>query len=251
MPSSQPTRNTVSNSRPLAAWIVMIVTLASSALRLIVHHEADMLEERGEALIFLHRADELVEVLEAAGGFGGAIGLPHRGVAALVEDDAGELGMGEGVAHAPPAGDVADEIAERAAGLGGELVGVEDARAGGGEREALGAGELVDFGQRLVAEAALGDVDDAFEGEVVGGLGDDAEIGERVADLGALVEAEAADDAIGQADRDEAVFELAGLVLGADEDGDVVEALARRAGGPRSPRRRGALPRGRPRCRAP
>src|SRR3546814_11386250 len=55
--------------------------------------------------------------------------------------------------------------------------------------------------------------------------------GEGVADVGALVEAETPDDAIGEADRDEAVFELAGLVLGADEDGGVVEAGARACGG--------------------
>ncbi len=134
--------------------------------------------------------------------------------------------MGEGVAHAPPAGEIGDEVAQRAAGLCGQLVGVEDSRGGGGEGDAVGAGELVDFCQRLVAQAALGRVDDAFEGEIVGGLGDDAQIGERVADLGALVEAEAADDAIGHADRDEAVLELAGLVLRADEDRGLVDAEA-------------------------
>jgi hypothetical protein len=50
----------------------------------------------------------------------------------------------------------------------------------------------VDLAHRLVAEAALGRVDDPLEGEVVRRLGDDAEIGERVADLGAFVETEAA-----------------------------------------------------------
>ena len=82
----------------------------------------------------------------------------------------------------------------------------------------------MELGHRLVAEAALGDVDDALEGEVVGGLGDDAQISERVADLGALVEAEAADDPVGQADGDEPVLELAGLELGADQDRGIVEA---------------------------
>ena len=86
------------------------------------------------------------------------------------------------------------------------------------------------LGHRLVAEAALGTVDDPLEGEVVGRLGDDAQISERVADLGALVEAEAADDPVGQADGDEAVLELAGLELGADQDRGVVEAAAARAG---------------------
>ena len=59
------------------------------------------------------------------------------------------------------------------------------------------------------------------------GWTDQAEVGDGVADLGALVEAEAADDLVGQADRDEPLFELAGLELGADEDRDVVEASRR------------------------
>ena len=112
-----------------------------------------------------------------------------------------------------------------------------------------GAGVAVDGGDRLVAEAALGLVDDALEGEVVGGLDDQAQVGDRVADLGALVETEAADDLVGEADRDEALLELAGLELGADEDCDVVERAAAALRAIRSPRRRGALPPGRPRRR--
>ena len=184
-----------------------------------------MFEERAEVFVFLHRADEFGQVFQPAGGLGRFLRLPHRGVAALVEDLPRELGVGQLARHAAPARHVADEVAERAARRGGQLVGVEDARRRGGQRDALGAGELVDLRHRLVAEPALGDVDDAFEGEVVGGLRDDAQIRERVADFGAFVEAEAADDAVGHADRDEAVLELARLVLRADEDGDVVEAL--------------------------
>ncbi len=75
---------------------------------------------------------------------------------------------------------------------------------------------------RLVAQPAFGGVDDAFERQVVGGLVDDAQIGERVADFGAFVEAETADDAVGEADLDEPVLELARLVLGADQNGDFV-----------------------------
>ena len=80
-----------------------------------------------------------------------------------------------------------------------------------------------------VAEPALGHVDDALEGEVVGRLVDQAQIGERVADFHALVEARAADDAVGQAERDEAVLELAHLERGAHQDGDLVERMAARA----------------------
>ncbi len=52
-----------------------------------------------------------------------------------------------------------------------------------------------------------------------------AQIGERVADFGALVEARAADDAIGQPERDEAVLEFAHLERGAHQDGDLVERM--------------------------
>ena len=65
----------MSNSRPLAAWMVMIVTLLALRARVIVHDQADMLEEGAERFIFLHRAGELGEVFEAAGAFG-ASGRP-------------------------------------------------------------------------------------------------------------------------------------------------------------------------------
>ena len=93
----------------------------------IVHDQADMLEEGAERFIFFHRARELGEVFEAAGAFGRAVGLEHRGVAALVEHDPGELGMRKLARHLPPAGDVGDEIAEAAARLRRQLVAVEQA----------------------------------------------------------------------------------------------------------------------------
>ena len=197
----------------------MIVTLSVVAVGVIVHDQGDVLEEGAERLVILHRAGELGEVFEAAGAFGRAVGLEHRGVAGFVEDQAGELGVGKLVELRRASGRNRRPgcRALRRAGAG-QLVRVEDARGGDGERDLLGAGERVELRHRLVAEAALGRVDDPLEGEVVGGLGDDAQISERVADLGALVEAEAADDAVGQADRDEPVLELAGLELGADED---------------------------------
>ncbi|CAM3267437.1 hypothetical protein SPAN111604_13995 [Sphingomonas antarctica] len=92
--------------------------------------------------------------------------------------------------------------------------------------DALRAGQCLDAGEGLVSEAALGLIDDAFEGEVVGRLVDQAEVGQRVADFGAFVEAEAPDDAIRHADGDEAVLEFARLILRADEDGGAVEAAA-------------------------
>src|SRR5690606_15829335 len=64
--------------------------------------------------------------------------------------------------------------------------------------------------------------------EVVGRRLDQPKIGERVADLGALVESVTADNLVVEADGDEALLELARLELGADEDGGVVEAGAAR-----------------------
>ena len=51
-------------------------------------------------------------------------------------------------------------------------------------------------------------------------------IGQGVADFQALVEARAADDAVVEAERDEAVFEFAHLEGGAHQDRHVVELVA-------------------------
>src|SRR3546814_13087301 len=75
----------------------------------------------------------------------------------------------------------------------------------------------MDLLHRLVAKPTLRRVDDALEREVIVRLGDDPQIGQRIADFGPLIEAEAAHDPVGQADRNEAVLELAGLELGADQ----------------------------------
>ena len=207
----------------------MIVTRSPWLRLVIVHDQADMLEERLERFIFLHRARELGEVLEAAGAFGGAVGLKHRGVAAFVEEDAAQARDGGGsLAISRQRAMSATKLAEAAAGLGRELVAVEQVRGGEQQRLLRRAGVAVDGRDRLVAEPALGRVDDAFEREVVGRLDDQAEVGDGVADLGALVEAEAADDLVVEADRDEPLLELAGLELGADEDGDIVERAAAR-----------------------
>ena len=80
--------------------------------------------------------------------------------------------------------------------------------------------------QARFAEAPPRRVDDALEFEVVGRVERHLEIGGRVLDLLALIEARAADDAIGQAERDEAVLEGAHLEGGADEDGDLAQGMA-------------------------
>ena len=59
--------------------------LGLAPCRVVVHHEADMFEERAERFIFLHRPGKFGEVLKPARGFGAALGLEHRGVARFLE----------------------------------------------------------------------------------------------------------------------------------------------------------------------
>ena len=68
-----------------------------------VHHQRDVLEEALQVLELLHRADQLLEVFQAAGGVGGAVLLPHLGVAGFVEHDLGELGVRQRIALLAPA----------------------------------------------------------------------------------------------------------------------------------------------------
>ncbi len=71
---------------------------------------------------------------------------------------------------------------------------------------------------RSVADAALGHIDDALEGEVVVRRLHQAQIGDGVADFGAFEEARPADDDIGDLQHDEAFFEGPHLERGADQD---------------------------------
>ena len=70
---------------------------------LVVHHQRDVLEKALQVLELLHGAHQLLEVLEPAGGVGGAVLLPHLGVAGFVEHDLGELVVRQRVALLAPA----------------------------------------------------------------------------------------------------------------------------------------------------
>ena len=119
-----------------------------------------------------------------------------------------------------------DEIAQRRPRLGLELLGPRHAAGRFQQGHAGCAGAIVQQFDGRIAKAALGHVDDALEGEIVGRLVHEAQISKRIADFGALVEARAADHPIGQSEGDEAVFELAHLERGAHQDGDLVERVA-------------------------
>ncbi len=185
-----------------------------------------MLEEAREAFELGHRRHQLLQVLEPAGRVGRAVLLPHLRVAAFVEHDGGELGMRLFLGLVAPALERDEEIAERAARGGLQLVGAEQARRRFRQGQALGARKRVQRLHRLRADAAARHVDDALECQIVGRLMDEAEIGHGVADFLALVKARAADDAIGQAEREEPFLELARLEAGAHQDRDLAQRFA-------------------------
>ncbi len=137
--------------------------------------------------------------------------------------------MLHGADQAAPAREALDEIGERSARLARELLRLDDLAGGLEQGNSPGAGKGMEPLQRRVAEAALGHIDDALELEVVRRIGGDLEIGDGVLDLGALVEARAADDPIGQPRRHEPVLEGAHLEGGAHEDRDLVQGMSRRA----------------------
>ena len=80
---------------------------------LVVHHQRDVLEKTLQVLELLHGAHQLFEVFQAAGGVGGAVLLPHLGVAALVEHDLGELVVRQRVALLAPAVEGFEHAAQR------------------------------------------------------------------------------------------------------------------------------------------
>ena len=125
-----------------------------------------------------------------------------------------------------PAVETDDQIAQAAARLRLQLVGLDHGAGGLRQRNAALAGVVVQHLHGGVAEAALRHVDDALEGEIVGRRIDHAQISQRVADFRALVESRTADHAIGQAERDKTIFEFAHLERGAHQDRDVVELVA-------------------------
>ena len=112
------------------------------------------------------------------------------------------------------------EFAERAlgelhpvlCGLFGHCPQTDIVFARGGENLLLGGG----------ADAARGIVHHAFEGFFVVEIGDEAEVGDDVLDLFALIERHATVDAVGDVVFAQGIFERTALYLGAVENGDFI-----------------------------
>ena len=192
----------------------------------VVHHQPDMLEKAREALELVERVDQLLQVLEPARRLGRAVLLPHPHIARFLEHGLGQRARRHARRELAPADEVVEQAEQRGARARAELVGRAQIPARGHQALADVARGAAQQLQGRLAEPALGQIDDALEREVVVRLMDHAQIGDRVADLGALVEARAADHAVRQAEIDEALLEGAGLEARPHQHGDVVEAAA-------------------------
>src|SRR5215469_4945074 len=90
----------------------------------------------------------------------------------------------------------------------------------------LGTRQHMQLLYRGAADTPPRRVQDALEGEIVRGLVYEPQIGERVADLLALVKARPADHAVGHSQGYEPLLEFAGLEAGAHEYRDLAQRVA-------------------------
>lgn len=207
-----------------------------------VGDQGDLLQELGQAALgglaveaLLELAGDglqLLEVLDAGLVLRVLGGLELGEVAAGLEDLGDQVGGGERLGGGAQLVQQGDEVAD----------GVD--RAGRHARDVLGHAQRLPEGDPLpgrvrldarlgpVADAAFRDVQDAAQGDGVLGVGEAAQVGQRVADLLALVEPDAADDLVRQPDPDEHFLEDTGLRVGAVEDGDVGGARVALVGEP-------------------
>lgn len=132
---------------------------------------------------------------------------PARLVGALVLQGANEAGLVDDHLHdlaqiAPVGGAVLDDLDELPHGIagGGADVRIDHRQLGRREKRHVHlAAVLVDALDGGLADAAARHVDDALGRDVVGGVYHQREVRHDVADLGAIEEARAPDDAVGHA----------------------------------------------------
>ena len=134
--------------------------------------------------------------------------------------------MAVGRQHRPPAAEVPRQRAQRLLHPAAQPAFRQQPLGGGVEGDAAGPRPFVQRPQRGVADAAFRGVNDPLEGEVVRRLRQHAEVGDRVPDFGPLVKAQAADDPVGQAERDHPFLESTGLEAGPHQDRHLGQAVA-------------------------
>ncbi|CAH0327285.1 hypothetical protein SRABI128_05950 [Microbacterium sp. Bi128] len=195
-----------------------------------VGHEGDLLQEGSErafgivAFVFPDDGDQFGEVLHPGLVLRVGAGAQPGKVAGLFEhgfEGRGRAGAGSDL------GEVVEEFHEAQHGVDRtrrHARGFIGAPRGGHEGGALTLRQGGDGTLGSVTDPALGFVEDAAEVDVVVRVDQDAQVGEGVLDLLALVEAGAADHLVGQAHADQDVLDRAGLGVGAVENGHVAGA---------------------------
>ena len=187
-----------------------------------VGDERHLLEELLDAGELVRRADQLVEVLQPTVGFDGVLGLQLAAVAGALESGLqqfrrADVGVGEAIVERVEEGHEGDDPALRRAGDPG-FVGVAqriDEAAPGRRRITV---ELVDA---RVADPALGHVEDALDADLVGGVDDCPQVGQRVADLPTVVVPRAPDHLVRHAAAHQRLLDDPALGVRAVEHGDL------------------------------
>ena len=190
-----------------------------------VHHQRYVLHKAGERVELLHEVDQFFQVFETPFGLLRPVRLPHAGITGLVQDQLRELRMPHRVDQGAPAVERREQGGERAARFWLQVLGLDNQPCRLRQRNLARSCQLMQRFESRITEAPPGNVDDAFEFEIVGGVQRYIEIGDCVANLLPLVKAWTADHAVIQAERDEPVLEGAHLKRRADEDRDFVQRV--------------------------
>ena len=193
-------------------------------------HEPAQRRLRLAALVFARGGDELGEVFDPALGVLAPFLAEVLKVAALIEHLADRNRHGLAARHL---GEVDDEVAERGEGCGGavgERAVLETADQAGPQRVGrqrrlkprrqqgqivVRAGlDVLDRLHHALADPARRRVDHPAQAHIVVRVDHEPHVGERVLDLAALVEPDAADDLVGDALAHQRVFNRARLRVG-------------------------------------
>ena len=203
-PSSQPGRNTVSNSSPLAACSVIRLMRSPVSFCSISITSETCSRNAAQRFELLHRAHEFLQIVQPARRLRRFVGLQHVGVAAFVQHHFGQFGMRQMLAPSRSSARNWRRVRRAPCAPWAAIRRSRRSRAPPpAAASCRGAGKCVQRLHAGIADAALGLVDDALEREIVVALRDQPQIGHGVADFRALIEARAADHAIGQAQRNE------------------------------------------------
>jgi len=151
------------------------------------HHQRHMFQKSGEIGKLLHRAHEFLEVFEPPAA-SGVLSCATSRYSRLVEHELREFVLRLGVDQGAPALEIAEQRAQRRARLRLDLLALDEDSRALHERNVFARANSCSICSVASPSRALA-YDDALEGEIVGGLRDAAQIGERVADFGALIEA--------------------------------------------------------------